>query len=1043
MIPVTLTIKGLYSYQQQTTIDFRPLTAAGLFGIFGAVGSGKSTILEAITFALYGETERLNSRDGRGYNMMNLKSNELLIDFEFTCGTPQEKYRFIVGTKRNKKRYLETTSFERKTYQWINGDWQPTSQTAAEILGLSYDNFKRTVIIPQGKFQEFLQLKETERVQMLKEIFNLEKYEIGPNVAILTKANDLKISHTEGQMQPLPTMDEATLPEKENAIAIHQKQLDGQTIELQKMLETEKAFETLKHLFADLQTKIIFWTRLKEKETIFLQLEKEVNEFENCEKDFKSLLESKRKIEKSLTEKMENFAKQKKESDSLETAIKNGELLVKNLEESYKTKDILLQKAGELEKIISIKKLKTSVEDFAKRIKKGQELINQKETESYDLKKAITALQEAVSEKEKSLPDTNVLVELSGWFSTMNQLAIDVAKELKESDETQSRPPKTLQLIAEKFKSFPAEMVFETIPETIETVQAKADQVIAANSNVLKTLKDELAHLQLSQKLEAFVQKIQPGEECPLCGSVHHPNILSVENVTGEIIVVKERIKLADGNNTAIQMGLIALSGLYADYASQGNLATQKAENLAKLKKELDLYKNSFLFSGYSVGDEQRVKNELKQFDDERKAINELRKQINANLADAEKLSKNITEYQFGIEKINREMAQSEGELKTLQSQVLLHDLQKELEKENEDLQNNIAQHKNDFAQITTRYEQAIVALQQNQTIHGIIRGKMEEVQNQLTNENADLENIVSSFQSLLKEHEYPDAAAVLEILDKKINLVEEKENIAHYQKEMYAANIQKGEAEKKVEGKKYDEHTHLAYSEEIIKLSATVKQQTELLATLKSDLLNIKAQLAERGRLQTELDKLIERSDNLKTLSNLFRSSGFVNYVSSVYLQNLVNAANQRFYKMTRQKLLLELTSENAFQVKDFFNNGEVRSVKTLSGGQTFQAALSLALALADNIQHLTRSSENFFFMDEGFGSLDKQSLNIVFETLRGLKKENRIVGIISHVEEMQQEIAVNLKILNDVEKGSLVNAGWYNDADQKKVQIQMPPFQ
>ena len=103
MIPVSLTIKGLYSYQQETTVDFKHLTAAGLFGIFGAVGSGKSTILEAISFALYGETERLNSRDSRSYNMMNLKSNEIVIDYVFTCGDCDDKYRFTVSAKRNKK----------------------------------------------------------------------------------------------------------------------------------------------------------------------------------------------------------------------------------------------------------------------------------------------------------------------------------------------------------------------------------------------------------------------------------------------------------------------------------------------------------------------------------------------------------------------------------------------------------------------------------------------------------------------------------------------------------------------------------------------------------------------------------------------------------------------------------------------------------------------------------------------------------------------------------------------------------------------------
>ena len=83
MLPISLTIEGIYSYQQRQHIDFSHLTSAGLFGIFGAVGAGKSSILEAITYALYGETERLNKADKRGYNMMNLKSNHIYIEFEF------------------------------------------------------------------------------------------------------------------------------------------------------------------------------------------------------------------------------------------------------------------------------------------------------------------------------------------------------------------------------------------------------------------------------------------------------------------------------------------------------------------------------------------------------------------------------------------------------------------------------------------------------------------------------------------------------------------------------------------------------------------------------------------------------------------------------------------------------------------------------------------------------------------------------------------------------------------------------------------------
>jgi exonuclease SbcC len=150
------------------------------------------------------------------------------------------------------------------------------------------------------------------------------------------------------------------------------------------------------------------------------------------------------------------------------------------------------------------------------------------------------------------------------------------------------------------------------------------------------------------------------------------------------------------------------------------------------------------------------------------------------------------------------------------------------------------------------------------------------------------------------------------------------------------------------------------------------------------------------------------------------------VNYISTIYLQQLCNAANDRFFRLTRQKLSLEITPDNNFQVRDFMNEGKVRSVKTLSGGQTFQASLSLALALADNIQQITRSSQNFFFLDEGFGSLDRESLEIVFDTLKTLRRENRIVGVISHVEEMQQEIEAHLRIENDPERGSLIRRSW-----------------
>ena len=158
MIPVRLTLQGIYSYQKEQTIDFTRLTGAGLFGIFGHVGSGKSTILEAMSFALFNKIDRL-SGDRRNYNMMNLKSDRLFIDFEFMANDGIS-YRIEVTGRRNRKNFGDVPTFKRGFYRWKGDEWIPLEDNTAEkVTGLSYDNFHRTIIIPQGRFQEFLQLE--------------------------------------------------------------------------------------------------------------------------------------------------------------------------------------------------------------------------------------------------------------------------------------------------------------------------------------------------------------------------------------------------------------------------------------------------------------------------------------------------------------------------------------------------------------------------------------------------------------------------------------------------------------------------------------------------------------------------------------------------------------------------------------------------------------------------------------------------------------------------------------------------------------------
>jgi exonuclease SbcC len=306
------------------------------------------------------------------------------------------------------------------------------------------------------------------------------------------------------------------------------------------------------------------------------------------------------------------------------------------------------------------------------------------------------------------------------------------------------------------------------------------------------------------------------------------------------------------------------------------------------------------------------------------------------------------------------------------------------------------------------------------------IVGRIDELENQLNTNVSQQQELDDQIIALLTKEGYQSEQDVEQVLATKLNIKQEKGKVEIFRRELHAATVQLSEATAKVEGKEYNEANHVLLQQTIQNLARDISEKTEKLVKEKHELLELEQRMQTRLELQKDLDKLTLRAENLKVLSNLFRSSGFVNYVSSVYLQNLVNAANQRFHKMTGQKLMLDLAEDNSFRVRDFMNNGQLRSVKTLSGGQTFQAALSLALALAENIQHLTKSKQNFFFLDEGFGSLDKEALAIVFDTLKSLRKENRIVGVISHINEMQQEIQVNLTIVNDIDRGSIVTTSW-----------------
>jgi len=391
-----------------------------------------------------------------------------------------------------------------------------------------------------------------------------------------------------------------------------------------------------------------------------------------------------------------------------------------------------------------------------------------------------------------------------------------------------------------------------------------------------------------------------------------------------------------------------------------------------------------------------------------------------------EKETSNREKFQAEIEKIKTALAITQTEIKTLSGQICLVNADHYRTKSSTEIETEKQNLLQKYTSLEKQFNELTHKLAELRKTKDTVSGSLDTNRKELFQEQETKVEFQKQLSDRLVLTGYSSISEVKQILDQKINLELQKQKLAEFRQQLVLLVSQEVQLQNEIANRTYDSDAHQQLISEISSIAEKLNLKNQELGKIVELLKKLKNDLESQLVLRKELENSELRAENIKTMKSLLKASGFVNYISSVYLQNLCNAANDRFFQLTRQKLSLEVTDDNNFQVRDFLNGGKVRSVKTLSGGQTFQAALCLALALADNIQKITDSNQNFFFLDEGFGSLDKDSLSVVFDTLKSLRKENRIVGVISHVEEMQQEIDTHLRIVNHEEIGSRIQTSW-----------------
>ncbi|NEU10076.1 AAA family ATPase [Flavihumibacter sp. R14] len=1024
MIPVSLTIKGLYSYQEEQEIDFNKLTEGQLFGIFGAVGSGKSSILEAISFALYGETERLNRAENRGYNMMNLKSDELLIDFVFR-NYDQQQYRFIVRGRRNKKTFEKVDTFERTAYVFENNSWLPLESAAADkIIGLSYENFRRTIIIPQGKFQEFLQLTDKHRTDMLKEIFQLDKYEFFFQTASLDKKNNEAIQNLKGRLSHYEAATQELIAEKELLV----KELSDSLKQQRDLLTEQKTEadkqEARKKLFDDLELSRRQLTTMLADEQRHEEYSRKISDYDYCQKHFKDNLSRKKELEISISKRRQAIVELTSSYNTCCTELDELQKASVVINEAFLKQDEQKEILNDYRLILQLLQLKDSIGILKSRTDQGQMHVDRALAEKNASENKLIELKAQLRAQKGAVPDLAQLGELRNWFVKKDLVCRNIESLRKELSGLEDQ-------IHAVSKDIHAQLTHPALGnvEKGDSPNYYTEQVRELRKEVQEkqiALHNQVAQYNMQVKLGEFSSRLNNEDPCMLCGSTHHPSVLRVEDVEESIALTQEEIDRQRNLDHSYETILNQLSG----FIQREQYLVQQAEDVRqKLIKEITTEKSlveAFHWTPYTIEDKEKVETAFLNAGKLQSALIALETSIDEEEKVLSAAGKDHEKFKAAIEGLNGQLIAIVAESKTLESQVRKVNLPAHMHLSQQEIQSRADELGIHISKVKTQFEQ------QNTKIndHGLLKASLLERKSSavstLADEEEKFEAVEKAIKGALESSTYKDCDEVISILGDTFDYEELKIQVSSYRERLYAARQLFADLEKKTNGESFDSEAYGLLLDSIKELTGACEQLNTHFIKESSAFEQLSRQYQQKLLLEEEHAKLQHRAGNLATLKNLFKGSGFVSYISSVYLQNLCLAANERFYKLTRQQLQLEVTDKNDFQVRDFLNNGKVRSVKTLSGGQTFQASLSLALALAESVQQQNKADQNFFFLDEGFGSLDKESLQVAFDTLKSLRKENRIVGIISHVEELQQEIDVYLKVQNDPVKGSNIAGSW-----------------
>ena len=1013
MKPISLTIEAFGPYRDSVTLDFSQLENHSMFLISGPTGAGKTSILDAMVYALYGEpsgevrkTDAIRSDFAEPKRMTR-------VDFSFAIGDAQYRVERLPKQMVAKKRGtgMREQNASATVYEMKDGEWKVIATSAAairdtiqRIIGFRKDQFLQVVLLPQGEFRKLLVASTNEREELLHTLFRTELYR-KLQEALKSAYDEAKAGIEENLMKQTALIQSIPHDEDRPVLTIeHVQELlenrephrDGLVAKRNEAVTEVNRLNTLRNewaLYNQAQQSLIEATSrldiVKAKEPERTQLREKVK-FLDSLVPVHALYQQYIDKQSSLT--------------TLERALSDAE----------KSVDTATQHESNC--IEAHEALESQAETIqAKRTTLAQ---LQQQSETFDelgsLKKKLSTLRSDVEQldSKKSEADLEMQRQL------IKQIEVDI-ENLRKRLQGNSTLLEKVPVIQEQLNHLQR---YSELVDEISQVRKEVDAKDETLSTLDKTVKEAKVHLErlehLMQEGRAYelVPFVKEDEPCPVCGSIEHPHLATKP----QLYPTKDEVEVARGlRDKELQQQANEVGQRDALVGRLHELSDHKNGQVSILKASID---------GFSEVNFASLQQDLLAQMEGLKTLRGESEQLGKTISDAEHRLSTAKDMLAKSEIAHNELLKTLHEL-----EVSIGSVQAKIDSLSESLPTtDVELWRKQVTSLTREIKeydaQLTVTTKQLEEARGQLsakRGRLETLSSQVKEERKNLELLheeyTQSLQSIsLSEIDFVEALSDFNALeDFKTKLYELEESFSTA-RAVYDAALKTTESVVKPSDTVSDEEYDAAVERRdtlVGNLAAWDKETKHIETTLTS--------LEELESAMGEARNKVEFLGRLNDLANGgeqgFKNVTFERYVLGAILDEVVYAANLRLQKMSRSRYSLERSDYTGggrgkqgldLAVMDAFT-GQSRPANTLSGGETFLASMALALGLADVIQSYAGGIHmDTMFIDEGFGTLDPDTLELAMETLVQLQSSGRLIGMISHVPELKTRIPAHLEV-------------------------------